>query len=54
MSQPLFFDFQLNKVLLPNPFDRPRAVFLVQIDGFNGMPVVMECFVSLFANFCAL
>ncbi|KAL6900630.1 hypothetical protein ACP4OV_005306 [Aristida adscensionis] len=24
---------QLNKVLRPNPFDRPRAVFLLQIDG---------------------
>ncbi|KAL5221514.1 hypothetical protein ABZP36_026227 [Zizania latifolia] len=23
----------LNKVLLPNPFDRPRAAFLLQIDG---------------------
>ncbi|CAM0911492.1 unnamed protein product [Alopecurus aequalis] len=24
---------KLDKVLLPNPFDRPRAVFLVQLDG---------------------
>jgi len=24
---------KLNKVLLPNPFDRPRAVFLMQLDG---------------------
>jgi hypothetical protein len=26
---------QLNKLLIPNPFDRPRAVFLVQIAGSN-------------------
>lgn len=41
-------DFQLNKVLLPNPFDRPRAVFLVEIDGSSGMPVVLECLYQYF------
>ncbi|TKW11857.1 hypothetical protein SEVIR_6G259900v4 [Setaria viridis] len=30
---PALSSSQLNKVLLPNPFDRPRAVFLVQIAG---------------------
>ncbi|KAL6646407.1 hypothetical protein ACP70R_018015 [Stipagrostis hirtigluma subsp. patula] len=32
-SLPAGSSSQLNKVLLPNPFDRPRAVFLLQIDG---------------------
>nr|CAB3483861.1 unnamed protein product [Digitaria exilis] len=32
-SLPAVSSSQLNKVLLPNPFDRPRAVFLVEIDG---------------------
>ncbi|CAM0148542.1 unnamed protein product [Urochloa decumbens] len=32
-SLPALSSSQLNKVLLPNPFDRPRAVFLVQIAG---------------------
>ncbi|CAO2186528.1 unnamed protein product [Urochloa humidicola] len=32
-SLPALSSSQLNKVLLPNPFDRPRAVFLVQITG---------------------
>uniref|UniRef100_A0A0E0EP87 DUF7794 domain-containing protein n=1 Tax=Oryza meridionalis TaxID=40149 RepID=A0A0E0EP87_9ORYZ len=26
---------KLDKLLFPNPFDRPRAVFLLQIDGFH-------------------
>ncbi|OEL31935.1 hypothetical protein BAE44_0007046 [Dichanthelium oligosanthes] len=43
-SLPALSSSQLNKVLLPNPFDRPHAVFLVQIAGSNGMPVVLECF----------
>uniref|UniRef100_A0A453SNZ4 DUF7794 domain-containing protein n=1 Tax=Aegilops tauschii subsp. strangulata TaxID=200361 RepID=A0A453SNZ4_AEGTS len=29
----VYLDFQLNELLLPKPFDRPRAVFLMQIDG---------------------
>ncbi|GJN04313.1 hypothetical protein PR202_ga21854 [Eleusine coracana subsp. coracana] len=32
-SLPVHSSAQLNKVLLPNPFHRPRAVFLLQIDG---------------------
>ncbi|XP_066352187.1 uncharacterized protein [Miscanthus floridulus] len=32
-SLPAISSSKLNKVLLPNPFDRPRAVFLVQIAG---------------------
>ncbi|TVU04456.1 hypothetical protein EJB05_47566 [Eragrostis curvula] len=32
-SLPTRSSSQLNKVLLPNPFHRPRAVFLLQIDG---------------------
>jgi len=30
---PVLSSSQLNKLLIPNPFDRPRAVFLVQIAG---------------------
>ncbi|OAY67365.1 hypothetical protein ACMD2_00370 [Ananas comosus] len=26
---------KLNKVLLPNPFDRPRAVFMLEVDGVD-------------------
>jgi hypothetical protein len=33
----LCIGFQLNKVLLPNPFDRPRSVFLRQLNGSHGM-----------------
>lgn len=25
--------FQLNDVLMPNPFDRPRAVFMLDVQG---------------------
>ncbi|KAG0524008.1 hypothetical protein BDA96_07G172800 [Sorghum bicolor] len=32
-SLPAISSSKLNKVLLPNPFDRPRAVFLMQIAG---------------------
>ncbi|PNT66473.1 uncharacterized protein LOC100844592 [Brachypodium distachyon] len=32
-SLPALSSSKLNKVLLPNPFDRPRAVFLMQLDG---------------------
>ncbi|KAF0900831.1 hypothetical protein E2562_035467 [Oryza meyeriana var. granulata] len=32
-SLPAQSSSKLNKALLPNPFDRPRAVFLLQIDG---------------------
>lgn len=32
-----FFSFsQLNEVLVPNPFDRPRAVFMVEVRGVGG------------------
>ncbi|KAJ1269728.1 hypothetical protein BS78_07G233300 [Paspalum vaginatum] len=36
-SLPALSSLQLNKVLLPNPFDRPRAVFLLQIAGSNAL-----------------
>lgn len=28
---------QLNEVLMPNPFNRPRAVFMLEIDGVEGV-----------------
>uniref|UniRef100_A0A0E0AZ52 DUF7794 domain-containing protein n=1 Tax=Oryza glumipatula TaxID=40148 RepID=A0A0E0AZ52_9ORYZ len=34
-SLPAQSSSKLDKLLLPNPFDRPRAVFLLQIDGFH-------------------
>ncbi|RLM60254.1 uncharacterized protein C2845_PM14G20360 [Panicum miliaceum] len=34
-AQPVLSSSQLNKLLIPNPFGRPRAVFLVQIAGSN-------------------
>ncbi|RRT65323.1 hypothetical protein BHE74_00056885, partial [Ensete ventricosum] len=30
------FHWQLNKVLLPNPFDRPHALFMLEISGIEG------------------
>ncbi|CAL5000431.1 unnamed protein product [Urochloa decumbens] len=41
-SLPALSSSQLNKVLLPNPFDRPRAVFLVQIAGSDADSFVSE------------
>lgn len=29
----IVFLFQLNEILMPNPFDRPRAVFILDIQG---------------------
>ncbi|VAI87064.1 unnamed protein product [Triticum turgidum subsp. durum] len=34
---------KLNKLLLPNPFDRPRSVFLMQLDGSHDY---VDCFIS--------
>lgn len=32
------YDFlQLNEILVPNPFNRPRAVFLLEVNGYNGL-----------------
>ncbi|KAI3706238.1 hypothetical protein L6452_23843 [Arctium lappa] len=31
---------KLNEVLMPNPFDRPRAVFMLEIDGVEGTQLV--------------
>ncbi|XP_062190992.1 uncharacterized protein LOC133894835 isoform X2 [Phragmites australis] len=41
-SLPTRSSSQLNKVLLPNPFDRPRAVFLLQIDGSHADSFISE------------
>ncbi|KAF8654047.1 hypothetical protein HU200_062193 [Digitaria exilis] len=46
-SLPAVSSSQLNKVLLPNPFDRPRAVFLVEIDGSSASA---DSFVSEASN----
>lgn len=40
---------QLDKLLLPNPFDRPRAVFLLQIDGFHGMSVLFHFIICTYS-----
>lgn len=42
-SLPTSSSSKLNKVLLPNPFDRPRAVFLLQVDGSHAS---VDSFVS--------
>uniref|UniRef100_A0A0D9XB21 DUF7794 domain-containing protein n=1 Tax=Leersia perrieri TaxID=77586 RepID=A0A0D9XB21_9ORYZ len=34
-SLPTQSSSKINELLLPNPFDRPRALFLLQIDGFH-------------------
>ncbi|XBI00123.1 hypothetical protein VPH35_129277 [Triticum aestivum] len=34
---------KFNKLLLPNPFDRPRSVFLMQLDGSHDY---VDCFIS--------
>ncbi|XP_066331209.1 uncharacterized protein [Miscanthus floridulus] len=41
-SLPAISSSKLNKVLRPNPFDRPRAVFLVQIAGSDARSFVSE------------
>lgn len=33
----ILFFVQLNDVLIPNPFKRPRAVFLLEVNGINGL-----------------
>ena len=31
---------QLNKILKPNPFERPRAAFVLEIAGADGMQII--------------
>ncbi|KAK7310237.1 hypothetical protein RJT34_07628 [Clitoria ternatea] len=33
---------KLNEVLIPNPFKRPRAVFLLEVNGINGLGKVVQ------------
>ncbi|KAK7246165.1 hypothetical protein RIF29_41025 [Crotalaria pallida] len=33
---------KLNEVLSPNPFNRPRAVFLLEVNGINGLENVIQ------------
>ncbi|KAI4338299.1 hypothetical protein L6164_016641 [Bauhinia variegata] len=37
---------KLNEVLVPNPFQRPRAVFLLEVEGINDLKQVQENDVS--------
>ena len=33
---------KLNEVLIPNPFNRPRAVFLLEVNGINGLEKTVQ------------
>lgn len=33
---------KLNEVLIPNPFNRPRAVFLLEVNGINGLEKIVQ------------
>ncbi|KAK2394618.1 putative type 1 membrane protein [Trifolium repens] len=33
---------KLNEVLIPNPFNRPRAVFLLEVNGINGFEKIVQ------------
>ncbi|KAL1320635.1 hypothetical protein HN51_065305 [Arachis hypogaea] len=33
---------KLNEVLIPNPFNRPGAVFLLEVDGVNGLEKIVQ------------
>ncbi|MED6110298.1 hypothetical protein PIB30_041656 [Stylosanthes scabra] len=33
---------KLNEVLIPNPFNRPGAVFLLEVDGVNGLERIVQ------------
>uniref|UniRef100_A0A0E0AZ53 DUF7794 domain-containing protein n=1 Tax=Oryza glumipatula TaxID=40148 RepID=A0A0E0AZ53_9ORYZ len=48
-SLPAQSSSKLDKLLLPNPFDRPRAVFLLQIDGFHGMSVLFHFIICTYS-----
>lgn len=37
---------QLNEVLVPNPFDRPRSVVILEVTGAEGMQAGMTIFHS--------
>lgn len=49
----LFFCFsQLNEVLVPNPFNRPRAVFMLEVRGVGGTdPALNNEFSTSFHHF---
>ncbi|KAI4346236.1 hypothetical protein L6164_013305 [Bauhinia variegata] len=33
---------KLNEVLVPNPFQRPRAIFMLEVEGINDLKLVQE------------
>ncbi|XP_061339691.1 uncharacterized protein LOC133286308 [Gastrolobium bilobum] len=33
---------KLNEILIPNPFNRPRAVFLLEVNGINGLEKIVQ------------
>ncbi|KAI4346233.1 hypothetical protein L6164_013302 [Bauhinia variegata] len=33
---------KLNEVLVPNPFQKPRAVFMLEVEGINDLKLVQE------------
>lgn len=46
---------QLNEVLMPNPFNRPRAVFMLEVKGVEGRITWLESSCSAeFLKFCVL
>ena len=54
------FCSQLNKVLSPNPFDRPHAVFMLEVTGIKGQYLQLRnqflynCHFHLFLQFCQI
>ncbi|KAI8537987.1 hypothetical protein RHMOL_Rhmol09G0066100 [Rhododendron molle] len=43
-------DVELNEVLMPNPFDRPRAVFMLAVEGVKGSQVMVQSANTLFGT----
>ncbi|XP_058182252.1 uncharacterized protein LOC131300423 isoform X2 [Rhododendron vialii] len=43
-------DVELNEVLMPNPFDRPRAVFMLAVEGAEGSQVMVQSANALFGT----
>lgn len=39
---------QLNEVLMPNPFDRPRAVFILEVQGTGFLKCILDNYNSQF------
>ncbi|KAF7842430.1 putative membrane protein type I [Senna tora] len=40
---------KLNDILVPNPFNRPRAVFLLEVNGFNDLKQILQ-YNEMFSN----